>query len=93
MTLYGRSVDRPFKFRRYQKVRKRLVGEAWEKVEVDVEAYLGELPFTPVDCSGYRGFQEKVRAPRKCSIDPTVLPVWSERGGAGRLVEMAGVPQ
>ena len=41
---------RQFKFRSAtKKLRKRLVGEAWEKVEVEVEGYLGELPFTPVD--------------------------------------------
>ena len=38
MTLYGRSVDRPFKFRNStKKLRKRLMGKAWEKVEVEVE--------------------------------------------------------
>ena len=50
MTLYGKSVDRPFKFRSAtKKIRKRLLGKAWEEVDVEVEPYLGELPFEPVD--------------------------------------------
>ena len=83
MTLYGRSVDRPFKFRSAtKKLRKRLVGKAWEKVEVEVEAYLGELPFTPVDVvADIEDFSRRFELLRKCNIDPTVLPVWSERGG------------
>tara|TARA_B100000513_G_scaffold79543_1_gene32406 strand:- start:1638 stop:3509 length:1872 start_codon:yes stop_codon:yes gene_type:complete len=83
MTLYGRSVDRPFKFRSAtKKLRKRLLGEAWEKVEVEVEGYLGELPFTPVDVVlDIEDFRRRFELLRKCSIDPTVLPVWSERGG------------
>ena len=83
MTLYGRSVDRPFKFRSAtKKLRKRLVGEAWEEVEVEVEAYLGELPFTPVDVVlDIEDFTRRFELLRECSIDPTVFPVWSERGG------------
>ena len=83
MTLYGQSVDRPFKFRSAtKKLRKRLVREAWEKVEVEVEAYFGELPFTPVDVVlDIEDFRRRFELLRKCSIDPTVLPVWSEQGG------------
>ena len=83
MTLYGRSVDRPFKFRNAtKKLRKRLVGEAWEKVEVEVESYFGELPFTPVDVVlDIEDFKRRFELIRKCNIDPTVLPVWSEQGG------------
>ena len=64
------------------------MGKAWEKVEVDVEAYLGELPFTPVDVVlDIEDFRRRFELLRKCSIDPTVLPVWSERGG--ELVDLS----
>ena len=83
MTLYGRSVDRPFKFRSAtKKLRKRLLGEAWGKVEVEVVAYLGDLPFTPVDVVlDVEDFTRRFELLRRCNIDPSVLPVWSERGG------------
>lgn len=83
MTLYGRSVDRPFKFRSAtKKLRKRLLGEAWGKVEVEVDAYLGDLPFTPVDVVlDIEDFSRRFELLRECNIDPSVLPVWSERGG------------
>ncbi len=83
MTLYGRSVDRPFKFRSAtKKLRRRLLGEAWAEVEAEVEPYLGDLPFTPVDVVlDVEDFTRRFELLRSCNIDPTVLPVWSERGG------------
>ena len=83
MTLYGRSVDRPFKFRSAtKKLRRRLLGEAWGEVEAEVEPYLGYLPFTPVDVVlDIEDFTRRFELLRSCNIDPTVLPVWSERGG------------
>ena len=88
MTLYGKSVDRPFKFRSAtKKFRKRLLGKPWEDVDVEVEPYLGELPFEPVDVvKDVESISRRFDLLRECAIDPTVFPVWAERGG-----EMAGL--
>ena len=88
MTLYGRSVDRPFKFRSAtKKLRKRLLGKAWDTVEVETSPYVGELPFEPVDVvADVEDFARRFELLKQCSIDPTVLPVWGERGG-----ELAGL--
>ena len=49
MPLYGRSVDRPFKFRDgTKKLRKQRLQRRWPDLELEVEAYGGELPFEPV---------------------------------------------
>ena len=49
MPLYGRSVDRPFKFRNAtKKLRKKRLQRRWPSLDLDVEAYDGELPFEPV---------------------------------------------
>ena len=83
MTLYGKSVDRPFKFRNAtKKLRKRLLGEAWETVDVKTTPYFGELPFEPVDVvSDVENLTRRFDLLSECDIDPTVLPVWEERGG------------
>lgn len=83
MTLYGRSVDRPFKFRSAtKKLRKRLLGEAWKTVDVKTTPYLGELPFNPINIvSDIENLSRRFALLKECEIDPTVLPVWEERGG------------
>ena len=83
MTLYGKSVDRPFKFRNAtKKLRRRLLGEAWKTVDVKTTPYIGELPFEPIDVvSDIENLTRRFDLLRECDIDPTVLPVWEERGG------------
>ena len=91
MTLYGKSVDRPFKFRNAtKKLRRRLLGEAWKTVDVKTTPYVGELPFDPIDVvSDIENLTRRFDLLRECDIDPTVLPVWEERGGDDGFVEMA----
>ena len=83
MTLFGKSVDRPFKFRdATKKMRKRLVQQTWPNVEATVEPYTGELPFTPVDIDKLvKDTSARINLLRDCQIDPTVMPIWRERGG------------
>ena len=83
MTLFGKSVDRPFKFRdATKKMRKRLVQQAWPKIEITVPEYKGELPFKPVDIEEQVAItKNRINLLKKCNIDPTVLPIWRERGG------------
>ncbi len=83
MTMFGKSVDRPFKFRdATKKMRKRLVQQNWPKVVDSATPYDGELPFTPIDVKTQVSVaEERIKLLRDCRIDPTVLPVWQERGG------------
>ena len=85
MPLYGKSVDRPFKFRNAtKKMRKRRVQAAWPVCDVKTRSYNGPLPFEPVDVqSELKDPKERFRLLRDCNIDPTVHPVWQERGGEG----------
>lgn len=83
MTLYGKSVDRPFKFRSAtKKLRKARIQRSWPKVEAKPKPYNGELPFTPVDIeSEVADMKARFELLKHCNIDPTVHPVWSEKGG------------
>ena len=77
MTLFGKSVDRPFKFRdATKKMRKRLVQQTWPNVEAIVEPYTGDLPFTPVDIDKLvKDTSARITLLRDCQIDPTVMPI------------------
>lgn len=83
MPLYGKSVDRPFKFRNAtKKMRKRRVQSSWPTCRADARPYEGPLPFEPVDVqSVLKNPMERFALLRTCNIDPTVHPVWQERGG------------
>ena len=83
MTLYGKSVDRPFKFRSAtKKLRKARIQRSWPKVEAKPKPYNGKLPFTPVDIeSEVADMKARFELLKQCNIDPTVHPVWSEKGG------------
>ena len=83
MTLFGKSVDRPFKFRdATKKMRKRLVQQSWPENDITVPKYDGELPFNPVDVEKQVAIIEnRIKLLVDCSIDPTVFPIWRERGG------------
>ncbi len=83
MTMFGKSVDRPFKFRdATKKIRKRLVQQGWPKNEVSVPEFHGELPFRPIDIEEQVAItQNRIKLLKNCNIDPTVLPIWRERGG------------
>jgi len=83
MPLYGRSVDRPYKFRDGTKrLRKQRVQRSWPILDLAPEAYGGELPFTELHV------EPQLTTPaqrwdllRQCEIDPTVHPLWRVRGG------------
>lgn len=83
MPLYGRSVDRPFKFRDgTKKLRKQRLQRRWPDLELEVEAYAGELPFEPVMVEHQLAdLDQRWALLQQCNIDPTVHPVWRFKGG------------
>ena len=83
MPLYGKSVDRPFKFRNAtKKLRKERIQRKWPSVKVTPAEYAGELPFIPIEIeSEVANMASRFDLLKKCNIDPTVFPVWSEKGG------------
>jgi hypothetical protein len=83
MPLYGKSVDRPFKFRSAtKKLRKSRIQRPWPKVDAKPKQYDGKLTFTPVDVeSEVADMKTRFNLLKKCDIDPTVHPVWAEKGG------------
>ncbi len=83
MPLYGRSVDRPFKFRDgTKKLRKQRLQRRWPDLELEVEAYGGELPFEPVMVEHQLAdLSQRWALLQACDIDPTVHPVWRFKGG------------
>ena len=83
MPLFGKSVDRPFKFRdATKKLRKQRLQRSWPALDLKVEAYDGDLPFEPVMVEHQLADMEARWALlQKCTIDPTVHPVWRFKGG------------
>ena len=83
MPLYGKSVDRPFKFRSAtKKLRKNRMQRTWPKITVVPERYTGDLPFEPIDVeTQIVDMSARFELLKECNIDPTVLPVWREKGG------------
>ena len=83
MPLFGKSVDRPYKFRDATKrMRKQRLQASWPACEAMPEPYTGPLPFEPVNViEDVKNLKNRFALLRMCSIDPTVLPVWHERGG------------
>lgn len=83
MPLYGKSVDRPFKFRSAtKKMRKQRLQKSWPKVTTTPQKYTGYLPFTPVDIeSEIVNMEARFELLKQCDIDPTILPIWTEKGG------------
>ena len=83
MPLYGRSVDRPFKFRDgTKKLRKQRLQRRWPEIDVEVEAYDGDLPFEPVMVEHQLAdLDQRWALLQQCNIDPTVHPVWRFKGG------------
>ena len=83
MTMFGKSVDRPFKFRdATKKMRKRLVQQSWPSIETTPIQFDGNLPFTPVNIDAeIKDIKQRINLLKHCNIDPTVLPIWQERGG------------
>lgn len=83
MPLYGKSVDRPFKFRSAtKKLRKERIQRSWPNVELTPSKYTGDLPFVPVDIeTEVADMKARFELLKQCNIDPTVIPVWKERGG------------
>ncbi len=83
MPLYGKSVDRPFKFRNAtKKMRKARIQNAWPKVNGKAKMYEGALPFTPIDVErDVANLDLRLELLKNCKIDPSVMPVWSQKGG------------
>ena len=83
MTMFGKSVDRPFKFRdATKKLRKRLVQQSWPVIETIPVQFDGNLPFTPVNIDAeIKDIKQRINLLKHCNIDPTVFPVWQECGG------------
>ena len=83
MPLYGRSVDRPFKFRDgTKKLRKQRLQRRWPEINLEVEAYDGDLPFEPVMVEHQLAdLDQRWALLQQCNIDPTVHPVWRFKGG------------
>ena len=83
MPLFGKSVDRPYKFRdATKKMRKKRLQASWPATDIVPEAYSGPLPFEPINVVGQvKDMNKRFELLQTCSIDPSVLPVWQERGG------------
>ena len=83
MPLFGKSVDRPYKFRdATKKMRKKRLQATWPVTYLQPEAYSGPLPFEPINVvEDIKNLNKRFELLRTCSIDPSVLPVWHERGG------------
>ena len=89
MPLYGRSVDRPFKFRNAtKKLRKQRLQRRWPKMDLSVNAYDGDLPFEPVMVEHQLvDLDQRWNLLQQCAIDPTVHPVWRFKGGEQAALE------
>ena len=83
MPVFGKSVDRPFKYRDATKrLRKARINQLWPKIGVTNRSWTGELPFTPIDIlTEIKSMKQRYKLLRTCNIDATVLPVWNEPGG------------
>jgi len=83
MPMFGKSVDRPYKYRdATKKLRKKRLQASWPVLDVQAEQYAGELPFEPVDIANrVIDPNERIALLQECNIDPTVLPIWEVRGG------------
>ena len=83
MPLFGKSVERPYQYRNAtRKLRKKRVQREWPTCEVNAKQYRGHLPFVPVNIDEeIRKKEDRWNVLRHCKIDPTVHPVWQERGG------------
>ena len=83
MPLFGRSVDRPYKFRdATKKWRKQRLQRSWPTSELKTVPYDGELPFEPLMVEHQLSDANRRWALlERCEIDPTVHPVWSFKGG------------
>ena len=82
--LYGRSVDRPFKFRDgTKKLRKQRLQRRWPAIDVEVEAYNGDLPFEPVMVEHQLAdLDQRWALLQQCNIDPTVHPFGGSRAAS-----------
>ncbi|MBT3652023.1 MAG: NAD(P)-binding protein [Euryarchaeota archaeon] len=83
MPVFGKSVDRPFKYRDATKrLRKTRLNQLWPKLEIQNTSWEGPLPFNPVDIdTEIKPMKQRFNLLKKCNIDATVLPVWNENGG------------
>ena len=83
MPIFGKSVDRPFKFRSAtKKMRKLRLDRHWPAIHNVPRKFEGELPFIPVDIEKVVNNREsRFQLLQQCEIDPTVFPVWEQKGG------------
>ena len=89
MPLFGKSVDRPYKYRDATKrLRKKRLQASWPILDVQAEKYSGELPFEPVDIANrIKDPNQRIALLQECNIDPTVLPIWDVRGGENAALQ------
>lgn len=89
MPLFGKSVDRPYKYRDATKrLRKKRLQASWPVFDVQAEQYTGELPFEPVDIANrIKDPNQRIALLQECNIDPTVLPIWDVRGGENAALQ------
>ena len=82
--VFGRSVDRPFKFKN---ATKRLInarkGLAWPEVNLPIKRLQDKalLPFVPVSATAELEMDGGISLLSQCDIDPTVVPVTDVCGG------------
>ncbi|MGA0331227.1 MAG: FAD-dependent oxidoreductase [Candidatus Poseidoniaceae archaeon] len=83
MPVFGKSVDRPFRYRdATKKLRKRRVGASWPILDIEApQSWHGKLPFNPVDIATLSSPNQRLALLRTCNIDMSVHPVWEQRGG------------
>ena len=83
MPVFGKSVDRPFRYRdATKKLRKRRVGAPWPVLDLEPsQSWKGKLPFNPVDIATLSSPNQRLTLLRQCDIDMSVHPVWEQRGG------------
>ncbi|MGB2373248.1 MAG: hypothetical protein ACPIA6_06090, partial [Poseidonia sp.] len=94
MPLYGRSVDRPFKFRDgTKKLRKQRLQRRWPDLGLSVEAYDGDLPFEPVMVEHQLAdLDQRWALLQQCNIDPDRSPRVAVQGWrTSRPRPLAGV--
>ena len=89
MPLFGKSVDRPFKFRSAtKKMRKKRLDRPWPKVNGVAQNHSGKLPFEPIDVDLILNDKmNRFELLKSCEIDPTVYPVWNQKGGENAALE------
>ncbi|RAH14062.1 MAG: hypothetical protein CMB56_006435 [Methanobacteriota archaeon] len=83
LTIFGKSLDRPFKFR---DATKKLIktNKLFKKSDIGKipAKYSDNLPFTPINIEdNLLDINKRFQILKKCNIDISVLPIFDEKGG------------